>query len=238
MGTEFSSSGLALDCPVGDNLCVRAVELLRGRGILGAGQGVVLHLHKQLPFGAGLGAGSANCAGVLVGCNDLFGLGLSVADLEGLAGELGSDTPFFVRGSAAVMRGRGELLEPLDAGQLGLGGRYLVLVKPPVGVSTAQAFSGVDFVGMSTDRSVLPSVAVQRPVEEWRWVLVNDFEPSVFAQLPQLSRIKESLYAIGAIYASMSGSGSTIYGIFDAPPGAAELHQAFTSDCLVRTIKL
>ncbi len=227
----FSCSGLEVDCPVESNLCVRAVRLLESRGFLPeGGSGVRLHLDKRLPFGAGLGAGSANGVGVLCGINDLFGLGLGLGELEALAGELGSDTVFFVRGGAAVIGGRGELVEPID---LSLGGYYLGLVKPAVGVSTALAYGGI----VPRVPDVLPCDAVRRPIEQWRGVLENDFEGSVFSHLPVLGGVKQRLYDMGAVYSAMSGSGSTVYGIFRDKPSAAAFSAAF-SDSMTRIVAL
>ncbi len=205
---EFSAGGIAIDCPPNDNLCVKAFQLMQKKFNL---PNAKVHLYKQIPFGAGLGAGSANAVAVLKLCNNLFELNQSNEQLECIAAELGSDTAFFVKNQSAIARGRGELISPIE---IDLRGYYILLVKPNVGVSTKEAYS------MITPRlpDIMPSEAIQYPVREWHRVLKNDFEESIFEKLPVLSIIKGEMYRQGALYASMSGSGSTIYGIFDNPP--------------------
>lgn len=205
---SFSTSGIALDCADEKNLCVRAYRLMAERFALPA---VALSLHKNIPFGAGLGAGSANAVAVLELCDEMFALGLNNAELKNLAAELGSDTAFFVDCAPAVARARGELLEPAA---VDLSGYYIYMVKPDVGVSTREAYSMI----APAPPLVAPSEAVKYPIEEWPSVCVNDFERSVFEQLPILAELKKEMYAAGAIYASMSGSGSTVYGIFEQRP--------------------
>ncbi len=204
----FTSSGIEVDCTEEDNLCVRAYRLLLVRYSLPS---VHIHLHKRVPFGAGLGAGSANAVAVMKLCRELFALEISDSEMESLAAELGSDTAFFVRERTVVARGRGELLEEID---IDLSGYYLLLVKPEVGVSTAEAYGGV----VPREPEKLPSEVVQNAIESWQTRLVNDFDESIFIKLPELRDVKERMEAAGAVYCSMSGSGSTIYGIFVEPP--------------------
>jgi 4-diphosphocytidyl-2-C-methyl-D-erythritol kinase len=139
--------------------------------------------------------------------NELFELKLSVTQLTAYSRELGSDCAYFLFNGAARGTGRGDELEPVS---LQLRGHYLVLVTPTVHVSTAQAYAGV------TPKAPAESLSatLARPIDEWKNVLVNDFEPSVFARFPELGALKEKMYALGAAYASMSGSGSSVYGIF------------------------
>ncbi len=203
-GVSFSSSGLPVEGPVDKNLCVRAYEALSKRRPLG---GVKMHLHKVVPMGAGLGGGSANAAYVIRGLVEMFGLGMSETEMESVAAEIGSDTAFFVSGRPALATGRGEILSPVD---LSLQGYRLVIVKPPFGVSTAQAYARV--VPDARGESLLDRLA--HPIAEWKDRVFNDFEPSVFAQFPRLQQLKESLYADGALYAALSGSGSALFGIF------------------------
>lgn len=204
----FTSSGIKVDCNEEDNLCVKAYRLLKERYGLPS---VHIHLHKRVPFGAGLGAGSANAVAVMKLCREIFALDITDSEMESLAAELGSDTAFFVRECPVVARGRGELLEAID---LDLAGYYLLLVKPEVGVSTREAYAGV----VPHTPKLLPSKAITLPIEHWQGSLVNDFEDSIFRKLPLLREIKQRMLTSGALYASMSGSGSTIYGIFSTPP--------------------
>ncbi len=203
-GVSFSASGLPVDAPLEKNLCIRAYEALRRRYPLG---GVKIHLHKKVPMGAGLGGGSADAAYVIRGLSELFGLGLSLSEMEAVAAEIGSDTAFFVSGSPALATGRGEVLRPVE---FSLRGYRLVIVKPSFGVSTAQAYARVK--PAPTDVSLWHLLA--QPVSAWKDSVFNDFEPSVFAQFPHLKHLKECLYEAGATYAAMSGSGSAIFGLF------------------------
>lgn len=208
---SFSSSGILVDCPEDKNLCVKALSLMRGRFTERAFH-VAMHLHKTIPLGAGLGGGSANATEVLRMLDELWGTNLSDRELESLAGELGSDTSFFVRKGVAFATSRGEVLEPYNG--IDLSGYYILLAKPNMGISTAQAFDGVT---PSRWQTPLRKV-VGMPITEWKRELKNDFEPSVFKQLPYLARLKEQMYENGAIYSAMSGSGSTIFGIFETKP--------------------
>lgn len=205
---EFSTSGLTIDCPMDKNLTVKAFRLMQGRFGIGEAR---IHLHKIIPTGAGLGGGSANATTVIIMCNEMWNLGLTVAELQSLAAELGSDTPFFVLNSPQLATGRGEILEPFT---LSLSGLWLMMIKPDMGVSTAEAYSGV------TPNIAIPTVqqALQSPIESWAELLRNDFEPSVFEKIPLLATLKSDMYAAGALYAAMSGSGSTIFGLFDKCP--------------------
>lgn len=211
----------------GDNLCVRAWALLHEAfGI----PPVAIYLWKGIPAGAGLGGGSADAAFTLRMLSEMFGLGLSDELLASLAARLGSDCAFFVYNRPMVASGRGEVLVPYE---IDVAKFRIEVVTPPVHVSTREAYAGVTprypvgagYDGASAPASPscpaltghLPSLreALSRPVDEWREVLVNDFEPSVFAAHPELARIKADLYARGARYASLSGSGSAIFGLFD-----------------------
>ena len=188
----------------GDNLCMRAWQLLHEcYGI----PPVAIHLWKGIPAGAGLGGGSADAAFTLRMLSEMFGLGLSDELLASLAARLGSDCAFFVYNRPMVASGRGEVLVPYE---IDVTKFRIEVVTPPVHVSTREAYAGV------TPREPAISLreALSRPLDEWREVLVNDFEPSVFDAHPELARIKADLYARGARYASLSGSGSAIFGLF------------------------
>ncbi|MFI3294756.1 MAG: 4-(cytidine 5'-diphospho)-2-C-methyl-D-erythritol kinase [Rikenellaceae bacterium] len=205
---SFSSSGIIVDCPAESNLCCRALRLLRDSGYLVPPTSI--HLHKQIPFGAGLGGGSANATYVLRMANTLYSLGISVEELEVLSGALGSDTSFFVRGGAQLGFSRGEVLEPVD---FSLAGYHLYIVMPDLHISTALAFSGIKpCVPRFSIRDIL-----SRDFSFWRSHLVNDFEGSLFPVYERLAQIKQTFYSQGAVYASMSGSGASVYGIFEKP---------------------
>ncbi|WP_300728925.1 4-(cytidine 5'-diphospho)-2-C-methyl-D-erythritol kinase [uncultured Rikenella sp.] len=211
-GIDFSSTGLAVDCPEEKNLCVRAAKILQDafpEPFVAAG-GVRIHLHKTIPFGAGLGGGSADATAVLVGLDEVLALGLTVEKLVPFAARLGSDTVFFLYDRPMLGAGRGERLEPFPG--LDLAGWRLLLVKPPVGVSTAEAYS---LVMPRMPEAALDEI-LRRPVEAWRGRLVNDFEEPLFRRLPVLGEIRAELYRRGAVYAALSGSGSTLFGLFPA----------------------
>lgn len=207
-GLRFVQNGIAVDCADEQNLCVRAYRLMQER--MGIG-GAEIRLDKRIPFGAGLGGGSSDATTTLVLLNRVFALGLSEPQLIELAASLGSDTPFFVRNTPQLCSGRGEILSPIA---LPLGGKYLVILKPAEGVSTREAYGGV--------RPAIPTVglaeALQRPVEQWRECVKNDFEQHVFTAHPLIAKLKQLLYDCGAEYASMSGSGSAVFGIFAESP--------------------
>ncbi len=202
----FTASGLTITGKTGDNLCVKAYHLLKKDFPLLPS--VQLHLHKVIPMGAGLGGGSADGAFTLQLLNSVFQLGLSSRQLAGYALQLGSDCPFFMLNQPCIASSRGEILHPTD---LDLSSYAFVLVNPLIHVSTAMAFSQI--------RPHLPSKPVSRvirqPVATWKKELVNDFEAPVASQFPEISLIKEQLYQKGALYAAMSGSGSTVFGMFE-----------------------
>lgn len=204
-------TGLRMDVGQEENLCARAFRLLqKDFGLPGA----VICLHKQIPLGAGLGGGSGNAAAVLQALNEVFCLALPQRRLAAYAAQLGSDCAFFVYNTPMLATGRGEILQPTA---VNLSGYELLVVKPPLSVSTAEAYAGVAPRAPAADlRSIL-----SRGVAAWREALVNDFEPSVFAKYPPIAHIKEALYACGAQYAAMSGSGAALFGVFDKIPANA-----------------
>jgi 4-diphosphocytidyl-2-C-methyl-D-erythritol kinase len=205
---SFIPSGTAIPGESSDNLCLRAYSLLKQTFDIPT---IDIHLHKVIPTGAGLGGGSADAAYTLRLLNDLFALHLSAEELSHFAQQLGSDCSFFVQDEAMLGTGRGEVLESIH---FSLSGKYLVLVKPAVHVSTAEAYRGV--VPQAAKHSV-KSILESTPLHDWKGVLKNDFEVSVFNSHPVIKYYKEKLYDLGAVYASMSGSGSSIFGIFDEP---------------------
>ena len=188
-----------------DNLVVKAWRLLNAeRGI----SPVSIHLHKTIPTGAGIGGGSADAAFMLVALNHHFSLGLDESQLMYLASKLGSDCAFFVRNKPCFATGRGEQLQAID---LSLSGKHIVLVNPGLHISTREAFGAI--TPGAKHESLLETIS--RPITEWKDSLVNDFEKSIFPQYPAVKNIKDTMYKRGALYASMSGSGSSVYGIFD-----------------------
>jgi 4-diphosphocytidyl-2-C-methyl-D-erythritol kinase len=202
-------TGLHVDVPQEGNLCARAFRLMqRDFGLSGAD----IFLHKQIPFGAGLGGGSSNAASTLRAVSEVFKLALTQAQLATYAAQLGSDCAFFIYNTPMMATGRGELLEPIS---INLSGYSLVVVKPNnVAVSTAEAYAHIAPRNPDTDlRSI-----IALPVERWQGALVNDFEDGVFEKYPLLRDIKNRLYEYGASYAAMSGSGSAIFGIFKHLP--------------------
>jgi 4-diphosphocytidyl-2-C-methyl-D-erythritol kinase len=202
----FTSSGLEI--PGESNSCIEAFRLLKAEFQL---PDVRIHLHKMVPMGGGLGGGSSDCAQTLIALNRLFDLGLTDDQLENYAARLGSDTPFFIRGGLQLSTGRGEILRPLE---LELPQWKIVLVNLGIHVSTKEAYAGVT---PRPDREPLETI-LRLPVSAWKEKLVNDFEQSVFAHHPELAVIKTDLYAAGATYAAMSGSGSTLFGLFESIP--------------------
>lgn len=211
---SFRQSGILVDVPEEHNLCVKAFRLFQERYKIG---NVWIHLRKQLPMGAGLGGGSADATYVLLALNELFETRLSDDTLRNLAAELGSDCPFFVSKSAQIARGRGEILSEIP---LNLSGWYLKIVNPGIHIGTKEAYSGVHF---STETKSLEAL-LSEPIERWKDVIKNDFETSIFEHHPSIAALKSELYAEGAVYASMSGSGSTVFGLFEELPSSNSPH--------------
>ena len=205
MITIARSQGVDWD-PVKD-LCVKACKALRADFDLPP---VKIFLEKGAPVGAGLGGGSSDAAFTLKALNEIFGLGLGEDKLCEYAATLGSDTSFFIYDRPMFGSGRGEILEPFDPGLEEQGLQIRLVVPEGISVSTAQAYSGI-----SPALAAIPLREVlSRPIEQWKDLLVNDFEASVFKEHPELEAIKQSLYESGAVYASMSGSGSALFGIY------------------------
>jgi 4-diphosphocytidyl-2-C-methyl-D-erythritol kinase len=202
--TEMKITGMNVPGEIADNLCLKAYRLLNAEYSLPP---VRIILHKLIPMGAGLGGGSSDGAYTLTSLNTLFNLGLSNLQLIKYASHLGSDCAFFINNIPAIGKGRGNELED---SVLSLKGYYLVLVKPDIHIGTAEAYAGVQpFRPKKTSGS-----EVLLPLAEWKDKLVNDFEMSIFPKHPEIKKIKEQLYDLGAVYASMTGSGAAVYGIF------------------------
>ncbi|MGE5395456.1 MAG: 4-(cytidine 5'-diphospho)-2-C-methyl-D-erythritol kinase [Candidatus Saccharibacteria bacterium] len=205
---EFSASGIFLSGDAESNLVMKAFRMLQHDFNLPP---LKIHLHKVIPFGAGLGGGSSDGAFMLSMLNKQFALNLSGPDLETYAARLGSDCPFFIRNAPVFACGRGEIMEPVD---VSLNNWFILIIKPPVEVPTAQAFRWI--VPQKPEQSL--KSLVKQPVEQWKDTIVNQFESSVFQLYPQIRQIKDRLYELGAAYASMSGSGSCVFGLFSELP--------------------
>lgn len=206
---ELTLGGHPLEGEVQDNLVLRAVRMLRQEGF--SVPPLSIDLRKVIPSGAGLGGGSSDAACMVRSVSQLFGLSLSQEQMERLVGRLGADCPFFVNPRPLYAEGIGDVFTPIS---LSLSGWYLMLVKPEVHVSTREAYAGV--------HPHLPAFSLletaKLPVGQWAGKMMNDFEESIFASHPLLAEIKQELYTQGAVYASMSGSGSTLFGLFRSRP--------------------
>ena len=206
--TESSADSIRIfggDWPAEKDLCWKALQMLRSDF---AFPSVSIRLEKRAPVGAGLGSGSSDCVFTLKMLNEMFALGLSETVLSEYAARLGSDCPFFVFNRPMIGEGRGELLSEFDINL----SSYDIRVEVPSGVavSTREAYAGiVPGLPATPLREVL-----LKPVDEWKGVLVNDFEKSVFVSHPEIASLKERFYSEGAVYASMSGSGSSVFGMF------------------------
>ena len=209
---EFYQTGLEVPGTSEDNLCIKAYKLLKHEFDLPP---VYMHLRKEIPMGAGLGGGSSDASHILKGLNELFNLGLSIEELEKRSAELGSDCPIFIQNKAQMAQGRGEILKPCS---IDLRDFWIKLINPGIHVGTREAYAGIVF--SENNKSV--QAIVEGPMENWRSELKNDFEISVFVVHPELAAIKSDLYKEGALYAAMSGSGSTVFGLFrDEPQSTA-----------------
>ena len=209
---SYEIAGLAGELPIERNLIYKAVQLLRAH--YHEISPLRLKLEKRIPSEAGLGGGSADAAYTLLAINELCHLGLSTTELETLAGELGSDCPFFIQSRPVLVTGRGEVLTPLTRPSA-LHGKWLLVVKPPIGMSTAEAYQQVT---RHPEAEGKLAALLEQPIGEWREFIVNDFEPVVFAHYPELAALRDRLYCHGALYAAMSGSGTALYGIFADNP--------------------
>ena len=205
-------SGIEIAGDPDTNLVVRAYRLLAADYTLPS---VDIYLHKHIPTGAGLGGGSADASFMLRLLNGMFCLGITTERLEAYATQLGADCPFFITSQPIYATGIGNEFHPID---LSLKGKHIVIVKPEVFVSTKEAYSMV----RPEKPEVTLDAKIVRPITEWRDTISNDFEKGIFALHPELNDIKEKLYALGARYAAMSGSGSALFGLFDEPVEGVE----------------
>ena len=208
METTVNTTGIELNIPSDENICYKAYQLLAKEYELPS---LEVHLHKIIPSGAGLGGGSADAAFFLKELNEFYKIDLTDEQLENLAAQIGSDCAFFIKNRSVFAHGRGEQFQQIG---LDLSNYFIYLVKPEVFVSTADAYAGVT---PSVPEKSLKEL-INAPIENWKDIVFNDFESSIFKKFPVLKEVKEELYFQGAIYAAMSGSGSTIYGIFEKEP--------------------
>lgn len=204
---DIKISNIAIEGDEQSNLVVRAYNAIAAKHPLPR---VHTHLYKGIPTQAGMGGGSSDCAYMITLLNNMFSINMSTQEMTDIAATLGADCPFFILSQPAYAEGIGERLEPIS---LDLSNYHIAVVRPDIPVSTKEAFSLI---------SPKPSTIncrdiVKQPVEEWRNLLVNDFETSVFALHPEIGDIKERLYSLGAHYAAMSGSGSSVFGLFTEP---------------------
>jgi 4-diphosphocytidyl-2-C-methyl-D-erythritol kinase len=203
---EFTCSGLSVEGDQNSNLCVKAYHLLKKD--FPKLPAIKMHLHKHIPMGAGLGGGSADGAFTLKLLNQKFNLNLSQQQLIDYALQLGSDCPFFIINQPCFATSRGEIMEPI---QLDLSAYTFIIVNPGIHVATGWAFSQIT----PTMPKVSIKEIIKQPIATWKDALKNDFEEAVLQAHPAIKKIKDRLYNAGAVYASMSGSGSTVYGIFE-----------------------
>lgn len=204
----WSSSGIEIDAHPDDNICIKALMLVKEKYDIPP---INIHLHKMIPFGAGLGGGSADGAFMIMLLNKEFALNMSHNEMHTMATKLGADCPFFLQNKPSFAAGIGDELEDI---KLDLSGYHFALVKPTINVSTPEAYKGVK---PQKSKHSLKEL-IQLPIDQWKHHIKNDFEKSVFKLYPEIGNIKMQMYDAGASYACMSGSGSSVFGIFKEDP--------------------
>lgn len=219
-GYRLYQTGTPLKGATETNLVIKALQQVKERRSIPP---IDIHLLKKIPSGAGLGGGSSDGAFMLRLLNDAFQLQFTEEELTRMAATLGTDAPFFIGNRPALATGIGDRLEPID---LNLSGYFLLLVKPDIEVSTKKAYT---MVTPATPEMSIREIVCQ-PVSEWKRALKNDFEPPILKRYPTIARIKRQLYDMGALYASMSGSGSSVYALFEEEPREPGWRASFT-DC-------
>jgi 4-diphosphocytidyl-2-C-methyl-D-erythritol kinase len=210
---EFIQSGIEIPGNISDNLCLKAYTLIKRDFDIPP---VKVHLLKKIPIGAGLGGGSADAAFFIRLLNNLFDLELSIERMEDYCRRLGSDCAFFIENKPVYAYGKGDEFEPLE---LNLESYRIEVIKPNIHISTAEAYANVKPAASESNLREL----IKLPVNEWRSIIKNDFESSVFSKYPEIEKLKNEFYKRGALYASMSGSGSAVYGIFELKPEVGSL---------------
>ncbi len=226
---QFLQEGLAVDCPAEDNLIIKCYQRMRTKyPQIGD---VRIRFKKNIPFGAGLGGGSSDAAHMAIALNEIFALGLTKEQLAEEVRPLGADCPFFVYNTPCYAEGIGDELSPIS---LDLRGLRLVMIKPNCGVSTKEAYSGI-IRHPEVEGQIKQALTEGLSFDAMRPLLINDFEQTVFPLHPEIAEIKKRLQDAGAVYAAMSGSGSTVFGLFQHDPeGSADaqlrlLHEEFAS---------
>lgn len=204
---EFTTSGIEIPGSREANLCLKAYDILKRKFSLPC---IKIHLHKQIPAGAGLGGGSSDAAYTIKLLNDIFSLKLSIEDMLDIASTLGSDCAFFIENKPVFATNKGDVFTGINPD---LSNYHLLLVKPAVHVSTPEAYSMIKPGKASFPLTDIASLKM----EDWKKYIINDFEEPVFLKHPEIRVLKETMYNYGAVYASMSGSGSAVYGIFKEP---------------------
>ena len=204
---KFSTSGIEIDGKSSSNLCLKAYHLLKQD--FPRLPECDIHLHKNIPIGAGLGGGSADASAVLILLNQMFDLNIPIPQLEKYAATLGSDCPFFILNKPMLATGRGEILSPIE---VSLEDYAIALINPSIPINTKWAFSTLV---LEQKEDVSLNEIIELPIESWQDKLINDFEKPIFSAEPEICAIKEKLLSAGALYSSMSGSGSTVFGIFE-----------------------
>ena len=207
---QFFQTGIKIDGDPSTNIVIKALELIKNHSKINI-PNIDIHLLKKIPTGAGLGGGSSDAAFMLKLLNEAYNLDIPSNELIELALQIGADCPFFLYNKPAFASGIGNQLEPIN---LDLSGMYLLIVKPDVFISTKEAYS---MITPKTPTLSLKDI-VNRPLNEWKELMKNDFEDPIFKKYPQICKIKQQLYEFGATYASMSGSGASLYGIFNKKP--------------------
>lgn len=226
---QFSSSGFVINCDATDNLCIKAYKLVKKD--FPQIPSLKMHLHKTIPMGAGLGGGSADAAFTLQLLNDQFNLNLSIHQLIEYALRLGSDCPFFILHHPCIGTGRGEILHQIS---LNLSAYQVMLINPGIHINTSEAFAALQLQQANYPTTSLAEI-ISEPVDCWRHYLKNDFEIPLSKKYPQIKDIKQTLYQNGAAYSAMTGSGSTVFGLF-----SKNLHPVinFDSRYFVRLLSL
>ncbi len=219
-GFSFSQSGLTIDVPIENNLIYKAWQLINNKTKLPP---IKVNLVKRIPMGAGLGGGSSNAAYFITLINSKFDLGFSSDDMIQLSSQIGSDCAFFINNKPVFAEGKGDELSSIN---INLNQYYILLVFPNIYCNTKDAFNHLIY---QTPTIELKTIVDEVPIGEWKNYLVNDFEQSIFLKHPKIKELKELFYSEGAVYSSMSGSGSCVFGIFDQEPNlkSFEHYQSF-----------
>lgn len=222
---SFETTGLIIPENPHNNLCIKAYNILKLKHNIPP---VKIFLHKNIPTGSGLGGGSSNASFTLTTLNKLFNLNLPESKIASYAGLIGSDCPFFIYNNPSYATGKGEILNPID---ISFENYFIVIIKPPLSINTSQAYSLIN----PHNPTLKPHEIAKKPIESWKNNLINDFEKVFINKYPVITEIIESLYDLNAIYASMSGSGSSVFGLFKNKPN---LITDIYKDCFIWTSKL